>query len=320
MKGRTERTFTPDEITAIRTKVREIMEREGLSQADIARGSGVAYGTLTGWLAGTYQGNNDRIAGEVQIWITARDENRRAATLVPRVPGYQATPSSEEFIQTLRFAQMMPEISVIAGAPGLGKTTSIREYQRSNPNVWVLTLDPSSGGVHGMMVELCETLGIQERVPNRLARAIGRKVEGTGGLIVIDEAQHAKTSALDQMRSFYDRYGVGIALVGNETVYDRLEGEGKKKSFAQLFSRIGVRITRSKPQAGDICAILAGWGITDAEETRFLKGIGARPGALRSVTKTLQLASVLAAGSGEARDIRHIKTAFTRLNDVTSVG
>ena len=56
-----ERTFTPEEHQAVRDQIRAIMETEDKSQAALAKEVGIAYGTFTGWLSGSYQGNNDRI-------------------------------------------------------------------------------------------------------------------------------------------------------------------------------------------------------------------------------------------------------------------
>lgn len=313
-KDTSETTFTAEEMADIRAAVRAIMEAERLSQADVARDSGVKYGTFTGWLGGSYAGNNDRVAGAVQIWLSAREEKKRASAHVPKVPGFQMTPSAEAFLDTLRFAQIMPEISVIAGGAGIGKTTAIGHYARTTPNVWVATMDPSRANINPMLVELCEVMDVVEKSPTRLVRAIGDKIEGSGGLIVVDEAQHLAPVSLDQLRSIYDRYQVGIALIGNETVYSRLEGEGRKANFAQLFSRIGVRVTQARPKAADMCTLIKAWDVTDADEIKLLKAIARKPGALRGMTKCLQLASMLAAGAGEKRTIKHMKAAWDRLS------
>jgi len=306
-------TFTASEVDAIRAQVRQVMEAEGLSQAAVARDCGVAYGTFSSWLGGTYQGRNDKVAGEVQIWLASREERKRAAAAVPRTPGFIETRSAAGFLEALRFAQVMPEISVIAGGAGIGKTSAAQHYAGSNPNVWLATMDPSTAGVHGMLAELAEVMGVVERVAMRLPRAIGRRVAGSQGLIVIDEAQHLQPVSLDMLRSLYDRYQVGVALVGNELVYARLEGEGRKAGFAQLYSRVGVRVTQTRPRAEDICALVQAWGVTDAEELRLLKAIARKPGALRVLTKCLQLATMLAGGAEEQRGAKHIRAAWSRL-------
>jgi DNA transposition AAA+ family ATPase len=313
-KGHDETTFTADETRETRQRVRQIMEAEGLSQADVARDAAVKYGTFTGWLAGTYQGNNDRITADVQIWLSSRAEKKRAAAVIPQPPAFQLTASASTFLDTLRYAQIMPEIVIVSGAPGIGKTTSIRQYQATNRNVWVATMDPTTAKVNGMLIELCEEMGVLEKAPAKLARAVGRKVEGTGGLIVIDEAQHLDAKALDQLRSFYDRYNIGIALVGNELVYRLIDGERQRANFAQLVSRIGMRITQPRAKADDMCKLIAAWGITDKDEIKLLKAIARKPGALRSMTKVLQLASMMAAGSEETRGVKHIHAAWERLS------
>lgn len=307
-----DQTFSPEEIDAIRAQARSVMEAEGLSQADVARAAGVAYGTFAGWFAGNYKGNNDRVAGSVQIWLVSRDERKQAAAAVPKPPAFIPTRSAQGFLEALRFAQVMPEIAVIAGGAGIGKTTAARQYGSTNPNVWLATMDPASSGVATMLAELAETIGVVERSAAKLPRAIGRQVAGREGLIIVDEAQHLQPVALDMLRSLYDRYAVGIALVGNETVYARLEGEGRKASFAQLFSRLGMRVTQARPKADDMCALIKAWGVVDAEEARLLKAIARKPGGLRAMTKVLQLATMLAAGAEEDRAIRHIKAAWAR--------
>lgn len=309
-----DKTFTDEEQADLRAEVRKIMETEGLNQADIARQSGVAYGTFTAWMGTKYAGNTSRVAAEVVIWLNSRAEKRRSLNRMPKAPDFQMTPSAERFYAILQYAQTAPDFAVIAGGPGVGKTTVCEHYRDNNPNVFMATLEPCSGTVYPMLGELAEVMSIGEKVQTKLSRAIGRKVQGTGALIIIDEAQHADSRALDQLRALHDRYGVGILLSGNETVYARLEGEGRKASFAQLFSRIGMRITQSTPKPTDMCALIKAWDVTDGEEVRLLKAIARKPGALRAMTKTLKLASMLAVGAGEARGIKHIKQAYAQLN------
>ncbi|AUG53907.1 AAA family ATPase [Thalassospira marina] len=310
----TDQTFSDAEIEEIRASCQAVMEAEGYSQADVSRLAGIKYGTFTGWFKGTYAGNNSRVAGEVQIWLSSLGEKKEAATRTPRLPDYIETPSTREFIDALRFGHILPEIVIIAGGAGISKTTACEHYARTNRNVWLATMDPSSKGTHGLLVELAEVMDVTEKHAARLAKAICRRVEGTKGLIIIDEAQHLTTEALDQVRSIYDRaHGtVGVALVGNEQVYARLEGNGRKAGFAQLFSRVGVRITQSQPRAEDMCALVKAWGITDKEEIRVLKAIARKPGALRGMMKTLQLATMLAVGAGVPRTIEHIKMAYDK--------
>lgn len=91
---------------------------------------------------------------------------------------------------------------------------------------------------------------------------------------------------------------MGIALIGNEELYGRYGGHDLKPAYAQLQSRFGLRFRRMQPLREDVDAILDAWGIeTDADEIRRLCHVVAKkPGALRLVNKTLQLAGMYAAG------------------------
>lgn len=179
-----------------------------------------------------------------------------------------------------------------------------------------VALDPLQRRLAGL--PFAEEIGLTEKVQTRFFRAIGRKLQSSQALIIVDEAQHLDTKALEQLRAFHDIFGLGIALIGNEKVYARLEGGKREAEFAQLFSRVGFRITQAKPKPGDICSLLAAWGITDKEELRFCKAIAGKPGALRVLTKTLQVASVQAAGAGQDRALAHIKSAYEQLEKSTA--
>lgn len=309
-----DKTLSEADQSELRSQVRALMEEEGLNQADIARESGVAYGTLTAWMGAKYAGNTGRVAGELVIWLNSRVEKKRSLSRLPQAPGFLMTPSAEGFYAIAQYAQTAPDLAVIAGGPGIGKTTLCEHYRDNNPNVFMATLEPCSGGVYTMLAELAEVMGVTEKVQTRLSRAIGRKVKGAGALIIVDEAQHADVRALDQLRSLNDKYGVGILLVGNEAVYARIEGDGRKPHFATFYSRIGMRKAQPAPKAGDIAALIDAWGVEDAEEVAVLKAIARKPGALRIMTKTLKLASVIAAGAGEKRGLKHIRQAYGQLH------
>jgi DNA transposition AAA+ family ATPase len=304
----------PDQT--LRAQVREVIEQDDLSQADVARQAGVSPSTLSAWLAETYQGNEARISAQVERWLAARHSQQQVGATVPRMPGFLPTRSALAFTEALTFAQVIPEISVIAGGAGIGKTSAAVQYAACNPNVWLATMDPSTASVHPMLSEICEVMGLMEKSASRLARAIGRKVAGSQGLIIIDEAQHLTTAALDQLRSLHDRHRVGIALLGNETVYARLEGDGRRAGFAQLYSRVGVRLTQHHAHPEDVQALLDAWNVSASDEAKFLRAVARKPGALRGMGKCLQLASMLAAGHGQNRDLGHLKAAWSRLSAI----
>lgn len=307
-------TPAPDRSQAVRAEVLRLLEKENLSRAQLAREIAIPAGSLGPWLSGSWPGggSGEHVQAALEKWLAARVVRAETAAMVPRAPDFCQTAVAQRIFADLTFAQIIPDLVVVGGPAGVGKTSAVIAYQQANPAVWVATLDPSARGVSGALQEMCAALGIDE--PNPVARraAIVRRVAGTRGLLIIDEAQHATTQALDQVRAIHDRAKIGIALVGNETVYARLEGDGRKAAFAQLFSRIGVR-SRPRLKAEDIALMLDAWAVTDDAERRLAAEIARRPGHLRNLTKTLVAAGLLAAGEGKPRGLAHIRSAYERL-------
>ncbi len=132
MEAGSKKVEAPD-VEGTRAEVRRVMEAEGLSQTAVAKASGVPLGTLSSWLAGTYQGRNERVAADVVVWLRARDEQRRAASTVPQVPAYVETATAGAVIEALRYAQLMADVAVIAGGAGIGKTTACEHYAGPAP-------------------------------------------------------------------------------------------------------------------------------------------------------------------------------------------
>lgn len=309
----------PLDQDTLREKCR-ILKDEGLSFTAQAKECGIAYGSFTNWLGGTYGGPTDKIAEKVSNWLDARTERAAAVSALPTAPSYVATPTSTAIMTLFTFAQSSPDIVVVAAGAGVGKTTTAQEYKRTRPNVYVITMRPTTSGTHTMLAEIAEVMAIEERSANKLSRAIGRKVQGSNALLIIDEAQHLQSSALDELRSLYDAWGVGIALVGNQTVYTRLEGQGRQSSLAQLFSRVGMRLTQAKPRTEDVATLVAAWGIRDPKMLKTLQSIASKPGALRGVTKTLRLATMVASGDGQdgaatALTDAHLRGSWKQLGD-----
>lgn len=315
-------TMTPDQVEEIRAEIRRISQAEGIPMTRIAREAGVAYGTLSSWIGGTYAGRNDRIADQARKWMAARAEGEATRAIAPEAPAFQPTPTAEAIFSLLSHAQHMPDIVVIAGGAGIGKTTASCAYTRRHPNVFKIVAEPCAGAPRAMLEDFLRVCGVMERngtALHRASRALVQRLRGTRALLIVDEAQHLTTAAIDQLRTVHDLAEVGIALVGNETVHSRLEGAGRTPEFAQLFSRVGMRLKRPRPKKADVEALIAAWGIEDAEQRKLLHMIALKPGALRGMTKTLRIAHMLAAAERRALTAADIRAGWERLSSDTSL-
>lgn len=303
--------------TDLRLQVRQLLDSDRrYTQARVAKEVGVSPTTLSQWLSGTYAGDNVGVEEKIQRWLDQLLHERAAQAAMPATPDYVETPSGQRILAALRYAQVAGDIAVIYGGAGLSKTSTITHYARKAPNVWHATMTPASASVVTALEEIAEavgTAGAQGGGAQRLHKAVCRRVADTAGLLVIDEAQHLSTAALDQIRSIHDATGVGIALVGNEQVYARMTGGNRVAFLDRLFSRIGKKVRLTRATAEDIDALIGAWGVQDAKCRATLVDIASKPGALRGLTKVLRLAAMQATAESRAICCADVKAAWREL-------
>jgi DNA transposition AAA+ family ATPase len=305
---------------SVRARVRAVMTAEGLTMTAIAKEADIAYGTFSAWMGGTYAGRGDRVADAAARWLEARKAANRTKALAPAAPDFQMTASAGQFFALFEHAQYVPDFGIITGGAGVGKTSAVCAYRARTPGVFVLTAEPCLSTTRALLDELREVTGVEERYSAQtISRALVAKLRGSGALVIVDEAQHLATAALDQLRTLHDKAGIGVALVGNETVYARLEGVARQPAYAQLFSRVGMRVARPRPERADVETLLDAWGIGGDRERKLLHVIGRKPGALRGLTKTLRIAHMLAGAAGDALEAKYVQAAWARLSS-TEIG
>ena len=227
-------------------------------------------------------------------WLTARDQRADA----PRDPGFVMTETAKQIMADMGYALTTQSIVIIHGISGVGKTTALREFQRNNNNVWVITTSPSRATMTECLYELAMELGMENapRLRGPLARALRRRLRNTKGLIVVDEADHVDRPTLEELRILAEEVEVGLVLVGNSRVYTQLTGGPRSEDFARLFSRIAMKRALTKAKKADVLAFASAWNITGAAELDLLLRISERPGALRLVSKNLKLAVMYSGG------------------------
>ncbi|EBV5175636.1 DNA transposition protein [Salmonella enterica subsp. enterica serovar Carmel] len=299
-------------ISDIRAGLRTLVDSEKATYAQIARESGVAAGTLSAFVNNKYNGDNERVAQTLQRWL----ENYHRAAELPEPPRFVETQTVRQIWTSMRFASLTESIAVICGNPGVGKTEAAREYRRTNNNVWMITVTPSCASVLECLTELAFELGMND-APRRkgpLSRALRRRLEGTQGLVIIDEADHLGAEVLEELRLLQESTRIGLVLMGNHRVYSNMTGGNRTVEFARLFSRIAKRTAINKTKKADVKAIADAWQITSENERELLQQIAQKPGALRILNHSLRLAAMTAHGNGEHVNEDYLRQAFRELD------
>lgn len=299
----------------LREKVRSLLDTDKrLSQVLLSKEAGISAATLNQWLGAKYNGDNENIDTKIRIWLDAYQARRAGGNAMPEAPAFVPTPTATRVLATLAYAQMASDIAVCYGGAGLGKTTACVQFQVSSPNVWIATLDPSTAGVVTGLQEISEAMGLDTSGGARaMMKRICKRVRDTHGVLIIDEAQHASIQLLDQIRAIHDETGIGIGLVGNEGVFTRMAGGRNAQQLDRLYSRVGKRLALKQSTEADIVAVIKAWGIDDAKCRATLIEIGRGQGALRTLTKTLRLASMNALADGRQVCCEDVRAASAEL-------
>lgn len=299
-------------ISDIRAGLRTLVENEETTFKQIALESGLSTGTISSFINDKYNGDNERVSQMLQRWL----EKYHAVAELPEPPRFVETQTVKQIWTSMRFASLTESIAVVCGNPGVGKTEAAREYRRTNNNVWMITITPSCASVLECLTELAFELGMND-APRRkgpLSRALRRRIEGTQGLVIIDEADHLGAEVLEELRLLQESTRTGLVLMGNHRVYSNMTGGNRTVEFARLFSRIAKRTAINKTKKADVKAIADAWQINGENELELLQQIAQKPGALRILNHSLRLAAMTAHGKGERVNEDYLRQAFRELD------
>ena len=247
---------------------------------------------------------------KLDAWLLDRETKLAMASGMIDAPEFIPLGVCENIESLLAYIQVRGSIGVFYGPPGIGKTMTIREYEKNHGNVWIATSHPNAKGVRQCLLELAEEMGIKRvKTAACLSKNIIRRVRGTKGLIIIDEAQHVGRSALEELRYIHDESKVGLVLCGNELAYGRIAGD-RTEEFAQLFSRIGKRLSLGRPSPDDATALAQSMGVEGKREIAKCVEISATPESLRGMVEVIIEAHTMASGLNQKLDVRHINAAW----------
>lgn len=229
----------------------DVMANRGFSQNAVARALGISGAALSQWMSGNYKGNQSRINEAVKTFLERDKERSKTPKKVLR---FVMTSAARKVFEAANLCHLDGEIGVAVGEAGVGKTFAVKEYVARNSDVVLVEADLGYTAKE-LFSEIHKKLGGEGTGSlNRMKDEIIDKLRGSGRLIVVDEAEHLPTRALDLLRRINDKAEVGILLVGLKRLLDNLRL--KKGDFAYLYTRVGLAVNLAPLQATDIEAIV----------------------------------------------------------------
>lgn len=278
-------------------ELNEYMAVSGKNQAQIAQELGRSSGAVSAFLSGKYKTPHAMIPD-----VKALIELNKKKTVSPKKPEYEETGICRRIKNSIAYAHVRGAVTVIYGDAGIGKTSAIMEYIRNERMSLLITARPDCASITGINELIAKQMGIKERVSRKITDEIINRMKGSGRVLIVDEAQHLTVKALDHLRCLSDESGIGIALVGNENVYDKMRGDGSK-TLGQLFSRICMpeHVQTEDITYEDIEKIFGKYDIKE-DAMKLLLGISNSPYGLRGAVN-VYIGTVAVYQKVEAKDM-----------------
>ena len=161
---------------------------------------------LSSYLNQKHKGSVEAVERQLSEFFKLDEEAEAAAektaSLLPRAV-YVPTSISEDVCQSIRFAQLEHCMVVLHGDAGVGKSKGAQKFLHDHPtNAVGISITPSTGTLNGSIKLLARALRVPE-CRNKMDQmmALRSRLDGTNWVIVIDEAQHLKYAALEEIRS-----------------------------------------------------------------------------------------------------------------------
>lgn len=185
-----------------------------------------------------------------------------------------ATQDYLEALGMLDWVQKNRKMCVMIGHPGVGKTTVLREYQKTAEGVHYIVCRPTMH-IRDLLNVIADTMGLtltgsnDERV-RRIQRELMRRPDI---MLVFDEADHLCTwdvKKFEIIRQIWDETGTPIILAGPPRLEDILTRGSGRQNLSQLYRR-KFEIKLQGATAEEVRRILGQYRIEPEAATELVK-------------------------------------------------
>lgn len=244
----------------------------------------------------------------------------------PDPGGFIRTETASDILRTFELVRAIDgaAISMVCGAPGIGKTKTLRHIAESHDDTIYLSVAKGEGNPAALATAI-KALFSFGGVPQKDHRDLtARRIE-CGHLIgrrtlLVDEAQNlyqrnkaaaTKGSGFGWLVALAEDTGGKLIFCGDMTL------QAIMMEFPHLQSRMRRPVIRTAAARQDVQALASEHGFTTDDELRLLTKVAELPGGMRNVENVIRLASLFA---GAARaEAGHLAAAVKDLK-LDSIG
>lgn len=221
------------------TRLLEFMEKSGKTQIQIARETGISGAVISQFIGGTYEGDNDKIADDLEKYLVIATERLESSDRTVFYPELRNTQTS---LFAVKYAHKNCDVVLLSGDAGAGKTTALKYYMQNNTGVIFITASTCTSSPTAILREIASAIG-KKATGNKsqIEKTIVSALSNSNRLIIIDEADQLNFNAIQTVRNINDKAHVGILLSGNNRIYNQMVMGARCTEFDQVRTRILVR-------------------------------------------------------------------------------
>ena len=252
-------------INEIRDRLNKAMENDpNLSNSVVAKNVGYSAGYVSTFINNKFPtpSKEAEFADKVESYLNNLTSSKTNAVSKGHLQ-FAMTAAAEDIFKTASYVSTEHKIGLVIGVPGCGKTISVQEFVRRNPNN-VLVEVPPFVTQRSFLQDVCTALkipildarnGKDTAISSSiLFRQTVDRLSNTNRTLVADEGEKLTTGCIEIIRRIHDFTGVGVLLSGTEVLLDRIQGP--RRELKQLYSRVGMLTKIELLKIGDVRAIL----------------------------------------------------------------
>lgn len=276
-------------IEKARSRLADYLSSSGQSQAAIAKKICLSTATISQFLSGSYTGDNEEISAKVNSFIDLqemRSDYIEAPAFTDKIKNTRKIGIALDYVYANQCT------GVVAGVSGCGKTTALKNYQKTSNGVVYIQADATKWSPCSILKLILKTMGntdFKGSSSDILDRLINDLI-GTDRLIIIDEAQHLTARAFDTLRVLNDRAKVAVIYAGTPDIIDRMTKGRATEGFDQVYSRIGYTCNlENRFTLNEIAALFSEYDLSE-DVIEMLRSAASKKGGLRYAVNLFKLA------------------------------
>ena len=144
------------DIEKVKANLGDFMEQSGYTQKQIAEESSLSIATVSRFMKGTYNGDNQKVADTLNKYrIIAKERLNTYSTDV----FYPELENTRTVTYAAHYAHTKCEMVLIRGDFGAGKTTALKLYAEQNAGIIFVTANASTKSATSILSMIAEAIG-----------------------------------------------------------------------------------------------------------------------------------------------------------------